>query len=105
MEIENKNLGAVSTQQSGASQTPRPADERSGEDSRLDAPPPADQVSLTPQAQQLRQLETAIAEQPVVDQSRVEAVRQALNEGRFEVDAERIAERLVNLERALNDAG
>jgi anti-sigma28 factor (negative regulator of flagellin synthesis) len=34
----------------------------------------------------------------------VEAVRQAINEGRFEVNAERIADRLISLERALNDA-
>ncbi len=68
------------------------------------AAPGSDQVTLTPQAQQLRALEARIAEQPEVDSNRVAQVREALANGTFEVNPERIAARMSSLERALADA-
>lgn len=103
MEIENKNIASISPQQSGPAKSPQPGG-GPGAGEQASAPPPADTVNITSQAQQLRQLEADIAGQPVVNRERVEAVRQAINEGRFEVDAQRIADRLISLERALNDA-
>jgi len=46
-------------------------------------------------------LERRIAETPVVDRERVEALRTAIAEGRYEVRPERIAERLLAMERLL----
>ena len=63
----------------------------------------ADQVSLTPTAQQLRHLEKQIADQPVVDAQKVSAVKEALANGSFEVDPTRIAGKMMSLERALGD--
>ena len=65
----------------------------------------ADQVSLTPAAQQLRQLEQQIAEQPVVDTQKVNAVKESLANGSFEIDPNRIAGKMMSLERALGDMG
>ncbi len=42
-----------------------------------------------------------IDETPVVDRGRVEAVRAAIAEGRYEIRPERIAERLLAMERLL----
>jgi flagellar biosynthesis anti-sigma factor FlgM len=39
-----------------------------------------------------------------VDSQRVEAVRSAVENGTFSVDAVRIAEKLISLEQALTDA-
>lgn len=64
-----------------------------------------DQVSLTPTAQQLRSLEQQIAAQPVVDSTKVNATREALTQGRLEVNAERIAGKMMSLEKALGDLG
>lgn len=63
----------------------------------------ADQVSLTPVAQQLRGLEQQIAEQPVVDSQKVNAVKEALASGSFEIDPERIAAKMMSFEKALGD--
>ncbi len=63
----------------------------------------ADQVSLTPTAQQLRHLEQQIANQPVVDTQKVSAVKEALANDSFEIYPMRIAEKLMGLERALGD--
>ncbi|MBU1191871.1 MAG: flagellar biosynthesis anti-sigma factor FlgM [Gammaproteobacteria bacterium] len=64
-----------------------------------------DQVSLTPTAQQLRSLEEQVAAQPVVDTQRVNAARDALANGSFDINAERIAGKMMSLEKALGDMG
>ncbi len=64
-----------------------------------------DQVSLTPTAQQLRGLEEQIANQPVVDTQKVNAVRDALANGSFEIDPNSVAGKMMSLERALSDMG
>lgn len=46
-------------------------------------------------------LERRIAETPAVDRERVEALRTAIAEGRYEVRPDRIAERLLAMERLL----
>lgn len=63
----------------------------------------ADQISLTPTAQQLRGLEQQIADQPVVDTQKVDAVKEALANGSFEINPDRIASKLMSLEKALGD--
>ena len=65
----------------------------------------ADQVSLTPTAQQLRSLEEQIANQPVVDTQKVNAVRDALSNGSFEIDPSSIAGKMMSLERAMTNMG
>lgn len=65
----------------------------------------ADQVSLTPTAQQLRGLEQQIANQPVVNADRVNAVKEALANGSFEIHPEQIAGKMMSLEKALGDLG
>jgi negative regulator of flagellin synthesis FlgM len=62
-----------------------------------------DQVSLTTAAQQLRDLEQNVAAQPVVDADRVAAVKDALTNGSYAIDPERIAGKLMSLEKALGD--
>lgn len=62
-----------------------------------------DRISLTATAALLKQLEEKLAGQPVVDQARVEGVRSALAEGSYHIDSDRVAEKLVDFERVLND--
>ncbi|MEP5765397.1 MAG: flagellar biosynthesis anti-sigma factor FlgM [Halieaceae bacterium] len=58
----------------------------------------ADSVMLTDKAQQLLQLEEQLAQFPAVDSKRVESIRQAIADGSYQVDAERIADRMLQLE-------
>ena len=62
----------------------------------------SDRVSLTSTANQLRDLESELSTQPAVDTQRVEAVRQTIADGNFQVDATRTAEKLLGLESALH---
>ena len=60
-----------------------------------------DTVELSAEVQALQNVEARIRDLPEVDEARVESIRNAIAEGRFEVDADRIAARLLSLERAL----
>jgi len=64
-----------------------------------------DTVSLTDTATNLQKINQEINELPVVDTQRVEAIRQAIASGNYEVDAQRTAEKMVALESALGVPG
>jgi negative regulator of flagellin synthesis FlgM len=61
-----------------------------------------DRVNLTASARQLQALTASLAEVPVVNDARVAELRQVLAEGGYEVNPERIAEKLLDMERALS---
>ena len=58
-------------------------------------------VRITDQARQLAALERAVQDAPVMNDARVAAVRTALEEGRYEVSPERIADKLLRMEQQL----
>lgn len=58
-------------------------------------------VRITDQARQLAALERAVHDAPVVNDARVAAVRTAIEEGRYEVSPERIADKLLRMEHEL----
>ncbi len=64
-------------------------------------PSTVDTVSLTDTAMKLRSLENVIEPLPVVDSQRVEDIRHAIDSGTYTVDAENIANKLVDQERGL----
>jgi negative regulator of flagellin synthesis FlgM len=61
-------------------------------------------VSLTDGAARLKRLEQALSGVPVVDQARVAAIKELIHAGRYEVDAEKVAQKLLNFEQALGGA-
>ena len=58
----------------------------------------ADSVHITDSARQLASLEQAIREVPEVDTQRVAVLQQSIERGQYRIDAERIADRLLQLE-------
>ncbi len=56
---------------------------------------PTSDVTLSPQANRLSQIENSIAATSDVNQERVDQIRAAINEGSFNIDAESIANRLL----------
>ena len=65
-------------------------------------PAAADKISLTDTFSRLQKLEQRLADLPVVDGQRVEALKKAIAEGSYKVDAERVAQELLALEGTLN---
>ncbi|MEE4637543.1 MAG: flagellar biosynthesis anti-sigma factor FlgM [Wenzhouxiangella sp.] len=60
--------------------------------------PATDSVSLTESARRLSELSSEAAAGEAVDIGRVESVRQAIDEGVYEIDPRQIAERLLALD-------
>jgi negative regulator of flagellin synthesis FlgM len=61
-------------------------------------------VHITDQARQLAALEQAVQSTPIVNEARVAAVRSAIEEGRYEVQPERIADKMLRMDRDLRAA-
>lgn len=61
----------------------------------------ADTVSISDNATQLGKMGNAVDTTPVVDMQRVEQVRQAINNGTYEVDATKVADKLMQFESLL----
>lgn len=62
-----------------------------------------DQVRLSDEAQTLKRLENSVADLPAFDNERVESIREAIAEGRYHVDPDRLAERFMALESELDN--
>ncbi len=63
-------------------------------------PSTADTVTLTDTASQLHKLEAQISAVPIVDASRVEGVKRSLINGQFQINPQRVAEKMMNFETA-----
>ena len=54
-----------------------------------------DRVDITSLSSQLQALESKLSDVNVVDSARVDAIKQAISEGRFNVNSEVVADRLI----------
>jgi negative regulator of flagellin synthesis FlgM len=63
--------------------------------------PSPDTVTLTGSARALQKLGEAVAKTPVVNTAKVGAVKQAVASGTYQIDASRIADKLLQFERGL----
>ena len=84
----------VSTEKSAA-----PA--RDGQKSSASTVAAGNSVRITDQARQLATLEQALQGMPIVNETRVAEIREAIEQGRYEVVPERIADRLMRMDRDL----
>jgi len=69
------------------------------------AQPRADSVHITDSARQLTGLQRAIDELPDIDTRRVADLQHSIDRGQYRIDAERIADRLLQLESELAGNG
>ena len=85
----SNNKAKAQTSSSDSSAETRPASE--------------DTVSLSAESGQVRSLQQQLDAVPEVDAEKVEAIKQEIARGNYPLDAERIAENLINLEKALSE--
>ncbi|HIG78504.1 MAG TPA: flagellar biosynthesis anti-sigma factor FlgM [Cycloclasticus sp.] len=62
-----------------------------------------DSVDLTDTASRLQQIEQSLSNIPIVDHHRVEAVSQTIDDGQYQIDNEKIADRIIKNENDLNN--
>lgn len=61
----------------------------------------SDRVSLTDTASKLKDIERSIGDDAAVNQSRVNQVKDALARGEYKVDADRVADKMIDFETSL----
>jgi negative regulator of flagellin synthesis FlgM len=61
-------------------------------------------VELSSLAGRMQEIEAALANVPVIDSGRVAEIKQAITEGRFQVDAGKVADGLIDSVRQMLDA-
>jgi negative regulator of flagellin synthesis FlgM len=92
----------TSTRSRAAGRSERAArGDQANEGSRAEATSASSQVQLTDTAANLKQIEARIADLPDVDRARVDAVRKRVEAGAYQVNAGRLADRLLAFERDL----
>jgi negative regulator of flagellin synthesis FlgM len=61
----------------------------------------ADQVTLTQSARSLQKVAEAVANAPVVNSSKVESTKLAINSGTYKIDSGRVADKILQFEKLL----
>ena len=74
----------------------------SADSSKQPAPQPSEaateSIEISSQAQLLSKLEAQIKELPEVDESRIESLREQIQQGTYEIDSSSLAQRIIDLE-------
>ncbi len=94
MKIDN-SVGSVGGLPSGESR-PRP-----GKGSAPVSAAPGEKVELSSLSARMQEAEAALANVPVADASRIAEIKQAMAEGRFQVDAGKVADGLIESVREM----
>ena len=86
----------------GEAQVKTGREDTKAQQDKSERPATPDKVSLTDTAGRVRELEQRLIDLPIIDNQRVEALKKALADGSYKVDAERVAQELLALEGTLN---
>jgi len=62
----------------------------------------ADTVSITGEANRIRELQNSLVDVPDIDLAKVEAIKNEIANGNYPIDHERIASNLIDLEKTLS---
>lgn len=65
------------------------------------APQQGANVSISDNARSLTEAQSALAQQPEIDDSKVESIRQALQDGSFQIDAEEVAQKMLDMDNSI----
>ncbi|TVP58072.1 MAG: flagellar biosynthesis anti-sigma factor FlgM [Halomonadaceae bacterium] len=63
--------------------------------------PKSESVNLSQSGRTLSEAESALSRQPEIDDSKVESIRQALQDGSFKIDAEEVAQKMLDMDNSI----
>ena len=61
----------------------------------------SDQVELTNSAQKIDQVVSSLSAEPIVDRQKIDEIKSALAEGRYEINSAAIADKLIEIDELL----
>ena len=103
MDIKQVNTAATSRINTNAASKGSASQGATAAPAQAQATQKSDSVSITPQAQQLQNVQTKMADMPDIDQKKVDEIKAAIAEGRYKIDPEKLATNIANFENDLND--
>ncbi len=86
----DKASGSQAPKQAGAEQARSQTTNARGEN-----------VNLSSQAKNLKQLEQKLGDYPEMDDARIEEIRAALENGSYKVDAEKLAQKMLDMDESI----
>jgi negative regulator of flagellin synthesis FlgM len=102
IDINNSNLGSATAADQRQIERPDVADAHRKAEQEAAAKARTDSVELSREAHSLKQLQERLERQESFDQERVDAIKSAIQEGRYPIDTERLARNFYDLESKLN---
>ena len=93
------NTRKPATDKADGSQMKQP--EAAGKAPAGSRPSQGEDVSLSRQAKDLKQLEQQLRDYPDVDDERIEKIRQALADGSYKIDAEKLAQKMLEMDESI----
>lgn len=101
--IKNVNTNQVSGSNVKSTSLPAKDSDKASSSNKAESATVAsnDQVELTSTAQKLDEVVASLANEPVVDRQKVEAVKQALADGQYQIDSSNIAQKLIEIDELL----
>ena len=93
LKIENFTIKSPASAKTSESQTRQ---NQVGSTSASASKPATDNVEITSLSSQLHALESSLDEVSVVNTAQINAIKQAISEGRFKINPEVVADRLLN---------
>lgn len=103
MAIDISKLNSAATAQVRSSSTKLSNEQPAQAATKTATPPRSDSVVITAQAQQLQGAQAKMASLPEIDQKKVAEIKQAIAEGRYKIDPEKLATNIASFEAELND--
>jgi negative regulator of flagellin synthesis FlgM len=96
--------GQVNTSRTTADKTPgapkpQPAADQQAKSQTQGAR--GENVSLSSQAKNLKQLEQKLGDYPEMDDDRISDIRSALENGTYKVDAEKLAQKMLDMDKSI----
>lgn len=96
--------GQVNTQRttadkSASAQNTQPASPEQAKGQASDAR--GENVNLSSQAKNLKQLEQKLGDYPEMDDDRIEQIRAALADGSYKIDAEKLAQKMLEIDESI----
>jgi len=61
-----------------------------------------DSIQLTDTAAKLQQIEQSLGDIPIVDNARVDAISQSIDDGQYQINNHKIADRIIQTETDIN---
>ena len=102
VEINNTNLNPLKRSDGNASPSGKASQSNPGSDGHKPTTRAADSVELSSGAHRLNETTRRLAAEDSFDAERVESIRNAIEQGRYPIDAERLASKFMELETQLN---